>query len=126
MLPRSLGIHYSSKLNIILSTGMTYTLIILGLILLLCGGEAVVGGHQSLAQRLGVSPLIVGLTIVGFGTSLPEMVVSVNAALIGAPGLVVGNVIGSNIANILLIPGVAALIAPFLSIRLPSKETRLS
>ena len=82
---------------------MTYTLIILGLILLLCGGEAVVRGSVSLAKRLGVSPLIVGLTIVGFGTSLPEMVVSVNAALIGSPGLVVGNVIGSNIANILLI-----------------------
>ena len=92
---------------------MTYTLIILGLILLLCGGEAVVRGSVSLAQRLGVSPLIVGLTIVGFGTSLPEMVVSVNAALIGSPGLVVGNVIGSNIANILLILGVAALISPF-------------
>ena len=76
---------------------MTYTLIILGLMLLLGGGEAVVRGSVSLAQRLGISPLIVGLTIVGFGTSLPEMVVSVNAALIGAPGLVVGNVIGSNI-----------------------------
>jgi cation:H+ antiporter len=56
--------------------------------------------------------LIVGLTIVGFGTSLPEMVVSVNAALVGSPGLAVGNVVGSNIANILLILGVAAIIAP--------------
>ena len=92
---------------------MTYILIISGLIMLLCGGEAVVRGSVSVAQRLGVSPLIVGLTIVGFGTSLPEMVVSVNAALIGSPGLVVGNVIGSNIANILLILGVATLIAPF-------------
>ena len=82
---------------------MTYILIILGLIMLLCGGEAVVRGSVSLAQRLGVSPLIVGLTIVGFGTSLTEMEVSVNAALIGSPGLVVGNVIGSYIANILLI-----------------------
>ncbi len=92
---------------------MTYILIILGLIMLLCGGEAVVRGSVSLAQRLGVSPLIVGLTIVGFGTSLPEMVVSVNAALIGSPGLIVGNVIGSNIANILLILGMATIIAPF-------------
>ena len=92
---------------------MTYFLIIAGFALLLFGGEAVVRGAVALAQRLGVSPLIVGLTIVGFGTSLPEMVVSVNAALVGSPGLAVGNVIGSNIANILLILGVAALIAPF-------------
>ena len=92
---------------------MTYFLIIAGFTLLLFGGEAVVRGSVALAQRLGVSPLIVGLTIVGFGTSLPEMVVSVNAALVGSPGLAVGNVIGSNIANLLLILGVAALIAPF-------------
>jgi cation:H+ antiporter len=92
---------------------MTYFLIIAGFALLLFGGEAVVRGSVALAQRLGVSPLIVGLTIVGFGTSLPEMVVSVNAALVGSPGLAVGNVIGSTIANILLILGVAALIAPF-------------
>lgn len=91
---------------------MTYFLIIAGFALLLFGGEAVVRGSVALAQRLGVSPLIVGLTIVGFGTSLPEMVVSVNAALVGSPGLAVGNVVGSNIANILLILGVAAVIAP--------------
>jgi cation:H+ antiporter len=91
---------------------MTYFLIIAGFALLLVGGESVVRGSVALAQRLGVSPLIVGLTIVGFGTSLPEMVVSVNAALVGAPGLAVGNVVGSNIANILLILGTAAIIAP--------------
>jgi len=91
---------------------MTYFLIIAGFALLLFGGESVVRGSVALAQRLGVSPLIVGLTIVGFGTSLPEMVVSVNAALVGLPGLAVGNVVGSNIANILLILGVAAVIAP--------------
>jgi cation:H+ antiporter len=91
---------------------MTYFLIIAGFALLLFGGEAVVRGSVALAQRLGVSPLIVGLTIVGFGTSLPEMVVSVNAALVGSPGIAVGNVVGSNIANILLILGVAAIIAP--------------
>lgn len=91
---------------------MTYFLIIAGFALLLFGGESVVRGSVALAQRLGISPLIVGLTIVGFGTSLPEMVVSVNAALVGSPGLAVGNVVGSNIANILLILGVAALIAP--------------
>ena len=91
---------------------MTYFLIIAGFSLLLFGGESVVRGSVALAQRLGISPLIVGLTIVGFGTSLPEMVVSVNAALVGSPGLAVGNVVGSNIANILLILGVAAIIAP--------------
>ena len=91
---------------------MTYFLIIAGFALLLFGGEAVVRGAVSLAQRLGVSPLVVCLTIVGFGTSLPEMVVSVNAALVGSPGLAVGNVIGSNIANMLLIMGTAAIIAP--------------
>lgn len=91
---------------------MTYFLIIAGFALLLVGGESVVRGSVALAQRLGVSPLIVGLTIVGFGTSLPEMVVSVNAALVGAPGLAVGNVVGSNVANILLILGVASIIAP--------------
>ena len=91
---------------------MTYILILAGFALLLVGGESVVRGSVALAQRLGVSPLIVGLTIVGFGTSLPEMVVSVNAALVGSPGLAVGNVVGSNIANILLILGVAAVIAP--------------
>ncbi len=91
---------------------MTYTLIVVGFALLLVGGEAVVRGSVSLANRLGVSPLIIGLTIVGFGTSLPEMVVSVNAALADAPGLAIGNVIGSNIANILLILGIAAMIRP--------------
>jgi len=91
---------------------MYYFLIIAGFALLLFGGEAVVRGAVSLAQRLGVSPLVVGLTIVGFGTSLPEMVVSVKAALVGSPGLAVGNVIGSNIANMLLIMGTAAIIAP--------------
>tara|TARA_B100000700_G_scaffold280577_1_gene330601 strand:- start:808 stop:1776 length:969 start_codon:yes stop_codon:yes gene_type:complete len=92
---------------------MTYVLIIAGFILLLLGGESVVRGSIALARRLGVSPLIVGLTVVGLGTSLPEMVVSVNAGLAGSPGLAVGNVIGSNIANIFLILGVAVLIAPF-------------
>ena len=91
---------------------MSYLLIAAGLALLLIGGEAVVRGSVALAGRLGVSPLIVGLTIVGFGTSLPELVVSVNAALSGSPGIAVGNVIGSNIANSMLILGVGALILP--------------
>ena len=91
---------------------MTYPLTFAGFILLLLGGEAIVRGSVALAGRLGVSPLVVGVTVVGFGTSLPEMVVCVNAALTGAPGLAVGNVIGSNIANTMLILGIAALILP--------------
>jgi len=83
-----------------------------GFVLLLLGGEASVRGSVALARRLGVSPFIVGLTIVGFGTSLPEMFFSVDAVLSGRPGLAVGNVIGSNIANLLLILGAASLLAP--------------
>jgi len=83
-----------------------------GLALLLAGGEALVRGAVALAGRLGISPLIVGLTIVGFGTSAPEFVVSVEAALVGSPGISLGNIVGSNIANILLILGGAAALWP--------------
>ena len=93
---------------------MTFLLIIGGFTLLLLGGEGVVRGSVSLADRLGVSPLVIGLTIVGFGTSLPEMVVSVNAALAGAPGIAVGNVIGSNIANTMMVLGAAAVVSPIM------------
>lgn len=83
-----------------------------GLILLFLGGEALVRGCVAVAEHLGISKLVVGLIIVGFGTSAPELLVSVRAALSGAPDIAVGNVVGSNIANILLIIGVAALISP--------------
>ena len=83
-----------------------------GLVLLIAGGEFLVRGASALALRLGVSPLLIGLTVVGFGTSTPELVTSVQAALIGSSGIAVGNIVGSNIANILLILGVAALIMP--------------
>lgn len=83
-----------------------------GIVLLFLGGEGLVRGAVALASRLGISPLVVGLTVVGFGTSAPELVVSVGAALEGAPDLAIGNVVGSNIANILLILGVAAVITP--------------
>ncbi|TCD06898.1 calcium/sodium antiporter [Erythrobacteraceae bacterium CFH 75059] len=83
-----------------------------GLALLAAGGELLVRGSVGLAQRLGVSPLLAGLVIVGFGTSTPELSTSVQAALGGAPGIAIGNVVGSNIANILLILGVSALILP--------------
>ncbi len=83
-----------------------------GLVLLLVGGEFLVRASVSLADRLGVSPLVIGLTVVAAGTSAPELLVSLIAALDGVPGIAVGNVIGSNIANILLILGVAGLIHP--------------
>lgn len=82
-----------------------------GLVLLVFGGDALVKGAVSLALRLGIPALIVGLTVVAFGTSAPELLVSVNAALNGQAGIALGNVVGSNIANILLILGLPALIA---------------
>ncbi len=83
-----------------------------GLVLLLAGGEYLVRGAVAVASRMGVSPMLIGLTLVGFGTSTPELVASLNAAMAGAPGIAVGNVVGSNIANILLILGIAAVISP--------------
>jgi cation:H+ antiporter len=83
-----------------------------GLVLLVIGGELLVRGSVQVAERLGLSPLIIGLTLVGFGTSMPELVTSVQAALIGSPGIAVGNIVGSNIANILLILGIAAILSP--------------
>lgn len=80
---------------------------------LLFGGELLVRGASAVAVRLGISPLVVGVVIVGFGTSAPELVTCVRAALGGAPGIAVGNIVGSNIANILLILGIAALLRPF-------------
>jgi len=90
----------------------TALLFLIGLIALVAGGELLVRGSVGSARRLGVSPLLIGLTLVGFGTSMPELVTSVEAALVGSPGIAVGNVVGSNIANILLILGLAALVRP--------------
>lgn len=84
----------------------------LGLAMLAVGGDVLVRGAASVAKRLGVSPLLIGLTVVGFGTSTPELVTSLGAALSGSPGIAVGNVVGSNIANALLILGLTAVIAP--------------
>jgi cation:H+ antiporter len=76
-----------------------------GLVLLTLGADYLVRGAISFANRLGMPPLLIGLTVVGFGTSMPELLVSLQAALDGAPAIAVGNVVGSNIANILLILG---------------------
>lgn len=86
--------------------------ILIGLVLLAVGAEGLVRGSSSVALRLGVTPLVVGLTIVAFGTGSPEFVVSIGSALSGSSGLALGNVIGSNISNIALILGIAALIKP--------------
>ena len=91
---------------------MSYLLILGGLVLLAIGGELLVRGAVGVAYRLNISPLLAGLTIVGFGTSTPELATSIQAAFAGAPGIALGNVIGSNIANILLILGATALLAP--------------
>jgi cation:H+ antiporter len=91
---------------------MDYALIAFGLVLLIAGGEFLVRGASSTALRLGMSPLLVGLTLVGFGTSAPELVTSVQASLLGSPGIAIGNIVGSNIANVLLILGLAAAVAP--------------
>ncbi len=88
--------------------------VLAGFALLIWGADRFVTGASATASNLGVSPLIIGLTIVGFGTSAPEMIVSVVAALDGTPNLAIGNALGSNIANIALVLGITALISPLL------------
>jgi len=87
-------------------------LVIVGLVLLIAGGEALVRGASTLAKRVGISPLVIGLVVVSAATSAPELAVTVGAVLRGEPDLAVGNVVGSNIANILLILGISAVISP--------------
>ena len=91
---------------------MDYLYISLGLLGLFFGGEALVRGSVGIARRMSISPLLIGLTVVGFGTSTPELLVSVDAAWRGVPDIALGNVIGSNIANILLIVGLSAVVWP--------------
>lgn len=87
-------------------------LLVLGIGLLTAGGEALIRGSLAAAKRIGISPLLSGLVIVGFGTSTPELAVSVDAALNQRPDIALGNVVGSNIANVLLILGICAAITP--------------
>lgn len=91
---------------------VTCLLIIAGLVLLFFGGEMLVSGAVDIAKKLGMSQMMIGITLVGFGTSTPELVTSLIAVYQEKPGISVGNVVGSNTANILLILGVAALIYP--------------
>ncbi|MXO84443.1 calcium/sodium antiporter [Altererythrobacter aurantiacus] len=92
---------------------MTYVVLAVGLVLLIAGGELLVRGAVRIAEHFGLSPMLIGLTIVGMGTSMPELAASVQAALAGSPGIALGNIVGSNIANILLILGLAVVLSPF-------------
>lgn len=91
---------------------MSIVYFILGLIFLVIGAELLVRGASRLAAALGISPLVIGLTVVAFGTSAPELAVSIKAGLSGQAGIAVGNVVGSNIFNVLFILGISALIIP--------------
>ncbi|TDL42850.1 calcium/sodium antiporter [Kocuria rosea] len=86
--------------------------IVLGMVLLVAGGELLVRGATALARRMGLSVLVIGLTVVSLATSAPELTVTVSSVLAGEPGLALGNVVGSNIANVLLVLGLTALVAP--------------
>ncbi len=102
---------------------MEYFYGILGLVILLLAGDVLVRGAVNLALRLGIPALIVSLTIVSFGTSAPELFISVGSVLEGAPGIAIGNVVGSNTANVLLVLGLPALLA---TIHCSESETRQS
>ncbi|SER83846.1 cation:H+ antiporter [Tranquillimonas rosea] len=102
---------------------MDFLLAGLGLVILLLAGDALVRGAVNTSLRLGVPALIVSLTIVAFGTSAPELLISVNAVLADAPGIAIGNVVGSNTANVLMVLGVPALIFGFWTDECDSRRT---
>jgi len=89
-----------------------YLYLVIGLVGLFFGGEALVRGSVGIARRMAIPPLLIGLTVVGFGTSTLELLVSVQAAWRGVPDIALGNIVGSNIANVLLIVGLTALVWP--------------
>jgi cation:H+ antiporter len=97
--------------------------LLLGLLILLFGGDSLVKGAVNLALRLGIPALVVGLTVVAFGTSAPELLVSINAALAGQAGIAVGNVVGSNVVNILLILGLPLLLTTIHSSQLDTRRS---
>jgi cation:H+ antiporter len=101
--------HKSGRILVML---LSLALFILGLIILIKGAEFLINGASSLALRFKINPMVIGLTVVAFGTSAPELVVSVTSALSGNTELAFGNIIGSNISNILLILGISAVITP--------------
>jgi len=91
---------------------ITFLLFIIGFLLLIKGADYLVSGASSLAYKLGVAPLVIGLTIVAFGTSAPELIVNLMASMSGNTDIAIGNILGSNIVNILIILGVSAIIYP--------------
>jgi len=106
---------------------LTIILFILGFIFLIKGADIMIEGSSAIAKKFGISNIVIGLTIVAFGTSAPELIVSTVAAVKGSTGIALGNIIGSNISNTLLILGIAAIISPLLVKRnTVSKEIPLS
>lgn len=95
----------------------SFLMILTGFILLMAGAEYAVRGSVAIANKMNIPPLIIGMTIVAFGTSAPEFVVSISAAMSGSAGISLGNVIGSNIANLMLILGLTAMIYPVKCVR---------
>ena len=91
---------------------LSFVFLVIGFALMIWGADKFVAGASALARKLGVSPLLIGLTIVAFGTSMPELAVSVTAALRGANEIAVGNVVGSNIFNLLMVAGLSAAVCP--------------
>lgn len=110
--------------NVSMPLYMAAISVIGGLILLVGGGESLIKGAVGLARRLGMTPILIGLTVVAFGTSVPELFVSLTAAIQGFPDIMIGNIIGSNIANIGLILGFCAILAP-LHVQLKEIRTEL-
>lgn len=96
---------------------MDYLLLILGLAVLIVGGEFLVKGAVGCSSAFKISPLVIGMTVVSFGTSAPELLVSLQSALDGNPGIAIGNVVGSNIANIALVLGITVIIFPIIAER---------
>ncbi|MGP9758415.1 calcium/sodium antiporter [Corynebacterium sp. AOP12-C2-36] len=96
---------------------MSWLLLLAGFAVLVVGGELLVRGASALSARMGISPMVVGLTVVAIGSSLPELAVGVDAAVRGSPGLVTGNIVGTNIVNLLLVLGLAAAIQPIITAR---------
>ena len=95
-------------------------LLLLGLAVLVAGGEFLVKGAVGIAKSFRISPLVIGMTVVSFGTSAPELIVSLQSALGGNPGIAIGNVVGSNIANIALVLGLTVIIFPII----PGRQTK--
>ena len=92
-----------------------YLQVLAGFAILVIAAEAMVRGAVIIAEKLGISPMVIGMTVIAFGTSAPELMVSLQAALSGSTGLAIGNIVGSNIANVWLILGITCLVAPILA-----------